>query len=751
MAMVDAISRDLDKKLGEAPGKRAGAIKVTPSNIAARKSRLAEILGVVDSRVALPGWEVVQPGGQNPFPLGEDIHFRLVRWPVLEGVHGEAILLQSLKQVPNPQPIPVQEGGTVVGISPALVYKKPARDLIILADPEEWPEHLAGLLEGSPKKAARLIEACQHGDRVWILPLIDRRDDRSINERAGRATNQPHREFVYRMAFEMGRHILGYEVQRVLGLLDALEREGLGCPVRVWGWGEGGHVALFAAALDERIQAVGVSGAFSPRESVWSEPIYRNIWSYVSEFGDCGVAALLADRQLVVSNEPGPVVAGPPSPRNATVGYRSGAAPGKLEPYPIEKVRSEFRLAIQNRHTPPNARTWHLEENDEAAWPKWLERMPVSKPLPMPLAGPSAALARNQANQRHERLFNELVDHVQVLWKRSDGARLKFLSGPGLARVANWKDQTREKRVLFSEKVIGSVGQLPKAPGEAIPAFSRVIYETPHFQGFEVDIPLDGCPGVFAQGIYLIPKGLKPGEKRPVVVCQHGLEGRPQDVCHPLAKTPYYNSFGAELARLGYIVFAPQNPYIGQDRFRVLQRKANPIGLSLFSYITAQHRAILDWLKTRSEVDPQRLAFYGLSYGGKTAMRVPAILEDYCLSICSGDFNEWVGKNVAYEPWGAYTSYMYTGEYEIYEWNLGHTFNYAEMAYLIAPRPFMVERGHDDGVGIDPMVAWEYAKVREFYTRLGLADRTEIEFFLGGHEIRAKGTFEFLRKHLKYP
>ena len=46
------------------------------------------------------------------------------------------------------------------------------------------------------------------------------------------------------------------------------------------------------------------------------------------------------------------------------------------------------------------------------------------------------------------------------------------------------------------------------------------------------------------------------------------------------------------------------------------------------------------------------------------------------------------------------------------EWNLGHTFNYAEMAALIAPRPFMVERGHNDGVGIDEMVAYEYAKVR---------------------------------------
>jgi hypothetical protein len=34
---------------------------------------------------------------------------------------------------------------------------------------------------------------------------------------------------------------------------------------------------------------------------------------------------------------------------------------------------------------------------------------------------------------------------------------------------------------------------------------------------------------------------------------------------------------------------------------------------------------------------------------------------------------------------------------------------------------------------------------------MGLADRTEIEFFDGPHSINGKGTFEFLRKHLKGP
>jgi cephalosporin-C deacetylase-like acetyl esterase len=241
---------------------------------------------------------------------------------------------------------------------------------------------------------------------------------------------------------------------------------------------------------------------------------------------------------------------------------------------------------------------------------------------------------------------------------------------------------------------------------------------------------------------------LTPGQTRPVVVCQHGLEGRPQ---HTIGKEgyPYYKAFAARLAERGFITFAPQNLYIFQDRFRTLQRKANPLGKTLFSIIVPQHQQITDWLKSLPFVDGSRIGFYGLSYGGKSAMRIPALVDNYCLSICSADFNEWVWKNASTRsPY----SYAWHGEYEIFEFDLGSTFNYAEMAALIAPRPFMVERGHFDGVAPDETVGYEFAKVRNLYeARLGLGDRSQIEWFVGPHTINGKGTFEFLHKHLNWP
>ncbi len=260
---------------------------------------------------------------------------------------------------------------------------------------------------------------------------------------------------------------------------------------------------------------------------------------------------------------------------------------------------------------------------------------------------------------------------------------------------------------------------------------------------------LNVYPDVFASGTLLVPKDLKPGERRPAVVCQHGLEGLPGDVFNEDPKSDvfrYYKGFAATLVERGFIVFAPHNR--GEAAFRQLQRKANPLKLSLFSFIIAQHSRILDWLGTLPFVDAKRIGFYGLSYGGTTAMRVPSVLDRYALSICSGCFNDWTRKNVSVDYPG---SYLFGGEYEMGDFGLGETFGHAERAALIAPRPFMIERGHNDPVGLDEWVAGEYAKVRRLYNRLGIGDRTAIEFFNGGHEISGVGTFDFLARQLDWP
>jgi hypothetical protein len=353
-----------------------------------------------------------------------------------------------------------------------------------------------------------------------------------------------------------------------------------------------------------------------------------------------------------------------------------------------------------------------------------------------PLASPSAA-------QRLARQVHELDRHNQAVLHESPYVRKeRFWDKLNYESVENFSESVKPFRQMFAEEVIGRFNLEP------LPANARTRRTDQNEKWTRYEVVLDVFPDVIAYGLLTIPEGIKEGEKRPVVVCQHGLEGRPQDTVGE-ASHHYYKGFSTKLAEQGFITFAPQNLYIFEDRFRTLQRKANPIKKSLFSVMVPQHQQIVSWLKTLPQVDQTHIGFYGLSYGGKTAMRVPALVPDYSLSICSGDFNDWIEKVASTRNPYSYSS---LGEYEMFEFDLGSTFSYAEMAALIAPRPFMVERGHFDGVGADEMVGAEYAKVRHLYAGLlRIPERTEIEWFVGPHTINGKGSFQFLGKYLNWP
>ncbi|MGH7138702.1 MAG: alpha/beta hydrolase family protein, partial [Pirellulales bacterium] len=293
------------------------------------------------------------------------------------------------------------------------------------------------------------------------------------------------------------------------------------------------------------------------------------------------------------------------------------------------------------------------------------------------------------AQDRQRRQVKELEDHVQALVNDSHLARERFCKVDRTSLDA-FVASTRPLRDYAWRELFGKFDDPLLPPNLRL----REVYQRPKWMGYEV--LLDVLPDVFAWGVLLVPNDLKPGETRPVVVCQHGRNGLPKDVIEGDQRG--YHDFAARLADEGFIVFAPHNPYRGEDRYRRLSRKANGVKASLFSFILAQHEQILNWLESLPYVDRERIAFYGLSYGGETAVRVPPLLQRYCLSICSADFNDWTRKVAStHSPY----SFMFTFEWEMPYFNMGQTFSYAELVNLMVPRPFMVERGHDDGVAPD--------------------------------------------------
>ncbi|MBI5683780.1 MAG: hypothetical protein HZC54_01740 [Verrucomicrobia bacterium] len=746
MGMIAGIDRFLDRELAASVERRAAKWKRDFSSpeayvksVEPNRERFKKIIGVVDERVKPELRLLATPTHSAQVGEGKGYKIFAVRWSVLPGVDAEGWLFQ-----PNREPV-------------ANVVAMPDCDAKVDMFVKPFPAVLA-----------------ESGCRVLVPMLMDRSATYSGNPTI-RMTNQPHREFIYRAAFEMGRHIIGYEVQKVLAAVDwfagpgsagvppaaadALPKAGgrdarAPKPIGVVGYGEGGLIAFYAAAADTRITATCISGYFKPREDVWREPIYRNVFALLDEFGDAEIASLIAPRPLVVEACAHPEVSGPPAPGKGRAG---GAAPGVITTPTISDVEREFDRArkmverLSPRFALLKGGDGMGQSGTEVAIAAFLEALDVPR---VPIRNSPAQVALPEWNFQTQ--FNQLVEHTQRALREGEARRAELWKKPNLdlsnwgfplakdsaAAVKKYQQDTRWYREYLWDEVIGRFppASLPMNPR------TRLVYDEPAYRGYEV--VLDVWPDVYAYGILLVPKDLKPGERRPVVVCQHGLEGRPQDCADPKVESRYYHSFANKLTERGFITFSPQNPYIGKDEFRVLQRKLNPMGKTLFAVIARQHERTLDWLAGLPFVDDNRIAFYGLSYGGKTAMRVPAMLEKYCLSICSGDYNEWVAKNASTTFKG---SYMFTGEYEIFEWNLGNTFNYAEMSWLICPRPFMVERGHFDGVGVDEMVAYEYAKTKRRYDLLGVGDRCEFEYFNGPHEIHAVGTFDFLHKHLNWP
>jgi dienelactone hydrolase len=728
--MVEGIHVFLDRKTGETQKERDQLWDRTDrfQFVSASRQRFRKIIGAVDNRVPVKALELVETTS-SPAQIATGRGFKVlrVRWPVFEGVHGEGLLLQP-------------EG-------------PPAARIVAIPDAGWSPEMLAGLTLGVPPAAQFARRLAESGCQVVIPTLVDRSSAWS-GIPGIRMTNQPHREFLYRMSFEVGRHIIGYEVQKVLAVIDWFDQENDARQVLtgVMGYGEGGLLALYAAALDSRIDRTVVSGYFQSRQKVWQEPVYRDVWGLLREHGDAELMALIAPSQLIVEASAGPEISSPP----AETSERKGATPnGRLRTSPLDSVKAEVEraghysgseakpeLVISGGGTGPPGSEAALKALLDSTTYRLVPFEQSASRADYQLA-PVANLDSQGVTERLKRQFDELVNFTQKLVRESPKQRSQFWSTADATSPQRWRESTQAQRDLIWDEVIG---RLP-APSAAANPRSRLIYDEPKFRGYEV--MLDVWPDVFAYGILLVPKDLKRGERRPVVVCQHGLEGRPSDVADPKLDAPAYHRYAVRLAEEGFITFAPQNPYIGKDRFRLIQRKAHPLKLALFSFILGQHQRLLEWLAQQPFVDPQRIGFYGLSYGGKTAVRVPPLLDGYALSICSADFNEWVWKNTSIE---AGYSYLVTQEYDMVEFNLANVANYAELAMLMAPRPFMVERGHADGVAPDEWVAYEYAKVRRFYaTQMKLPDRTEIEFFDGPHTINGKGTFEFLRRHLRWP
>ncbi len=706
------------------------------------RERLRRLVGAVDDRVAVR-MEVYAESLEQPGPLYEGQAYSVfaVRWPVLEDVAGEGLL-----------------------VMPA----GPVRAAVVaLPDADQAPEALLGWGERASEVEPMAAALAEQGVAV-VVPVLISRDMRWAQEprqlipvldwmkandrRIPTHTNLRNRELLWRQTYLMGRHIIGYELQRAYAALDWFQQKfGDDVPLALAGYGEGGLLALYGAALDERVGAALVSGYFGPREAVAREPNERLIWGLLKEFGDAEIASLVAPRGLVLEYSRGPeheaVTPLPPPPDAGELDWfqkmalRAGG-PGVLTTPPFEDVAAEVRrlrdlLAGAGFDVPlrfihgADGATVPAGSGDALA--ALLEQLGLEDVSMQPAAAPPPPRHGIDAKRRHDRVMDDLIDHLLAWARRSSFERYRHFQGD-LSSPAAWDRSMQPYRRALYDEIVGRLPDSDDPP--PVNVRQRQVFDAPRWSGHEVIY--DALPGVWGFGVLAVPKDIADGERRPLVVLQHGYGGMPGSY----ARDGAYRDLMSRLCQRGFVVFAAHLP------FNMDEKNGIPVGATMFSFGVPQYQQALRWLKSLDVVDEKRIGYYGLSYGGRAAMYLPPLIPEFKFAVSSASFSRWPQAGLDHERQG---SSLYHERIGPFKFGLGTTFGRAELGLMIAPRGFVVENGYHDTAVVTEDAGHEYAKIRRVYDLLGIGERAQFNTHIGGHEAHLDTLLPYIHRMLEHP
>jgi dienelactone hydrolase len=381
--------------------------KPVTESVSSRQERLRQLIGAIDPlQPAAPLQVLTNSATRTNLAEAESFTILSVRWPVFPGVTGEGLLL--------------------------LPRRPPVTRVVAIPDAEQLPEQLAGLVPGLAPERQFARRLAEHGCEVLVPALIDYQDVPAPISSAFCSNSLSRREWLCRLGYPFGRHIIGLEVQKLLAGLNCLEHgasdasstaSASGAPPRVptgfVGYANGGQLAFFCATLDTRIDAVLLSGCFGSHPRPWEEPVSRQVFGLLPDFADASLATLIAPRALIVEHSP------VPNPqRLANTVSSSAKNPSALLTPDFESVETEFNHARQSTVQSGSDR-WQLISGTEGmatgpasdrALVAFLQALGVSiDELHPPGKSPADPRPGEALTDRQNRQFNQLSDFLHSL------------------------------------------------------------------------------------------------------------------------------------------------------------------------------------------------------------------------------------------------------------------------------------------------------------------------------------------------
>ncbi len=590
--------------------------------------------------------------------------------------------------------IPIVEGLAARGLlfTPTSLGKKQA--VIVCPDADIWPERLMGL-DGVGETFARISKYLDGKSVVYVQQSIERLVDHPYCEKT---RGKDRRSILYRLGYVIGRTMPGLDVQDTLAAVEFLyNREGVDAgKISVFGQGQGGMTALMTAALDTRISSVGVSDYFDQRDRCWGEPADRRLRGQLVEFGDAELAALVAPRKLTI--EVSDLFLG--GATNINVEFDRAARF-------YEGLSARDNLVVLKRRIAKAGEQLLLK----------VDSLQVSA-------------VRNK----------HFEERLAWLRKQIDESEAKRYARWDILKESADKFPAIQKAMLKDYRKM--TGELPD-DGTPMKVRSELALTNEKYSIYRVTI--DVRKGVSVFGNLVVPKNIK--GKRPAVVCQHGFGGYPNKITGlGMKEDTAYHEYGRKLAEKGYVVFAPMLLHISpSEEVSRQMRQANAVDMMRLAMPLAKTERVIDFLESLPYVDKGKIAYYGLSYGGYSAIWMPPLLDRLALSICSGNFNDWRSKITSDE---VNTSYLRHPDDDMYSWDCLNRFTHPELIAMMTPRPVCVEFGVRDGITSPEWTAYAWKQTETLFDHIGQADRIMLTEFDGPHEIHGVETFEFLDRWL---
>jgi dienelactone hydrolase len=297
----------------------------------------------------------------------------------------------------------------------------------------------------------------------------------------------------------------------------------------------------------------------------------------------------------------------------------------------------------------------------------------------------------------------------------------KFLDG--VTNRQQWEARRAELRQEYFEML--GLWPLP----ERTPLQPVVTGVLERGEGFRVEnVHFQSRPHLYVTGNLYLPKDAKPGAKLPAVLYVCGHSGRGRD-----GNKTAFQHHGMWFATHGYACLLIDTLQLGEiaaihhgtyreNRWWWQARGYTPAGVECWNGIRA-----LDYLQSRPEVDPERLAVTGISGGGAATFWITAADERVKVAVPvsgMGDLEDYVGEKVV----NGHCDCMFF--INTFQWP------WTQIAALVPPRPMLFENsGHDT---IFPMNGNDRTRARleklyGFYT-----NRTDRLFDIGvtpgGHD-----------------